>query len=560
MTIYAPGISGLRDGGKYQLGHDKFSRRTRKRSARIPVVARDEGRRHGRTNGGIHTGAVSRVQEETHSCVFRIPGRRRGKLGLDVAGCVTHAAHSRRRRCAECGSDGRGGYAKMRASRRRGRRRTGQAGGSRAGLGLRPGTLIVHRGWYFAEDDEGVRKRMTAAGAGHAGGGVRHAGDGSGCTRQVVRAGPRGIWLPGVGRRQRGRARWKTAAAAVAQFTGGARHFGGGWQAEASSGGGIVRNLLVASVGRGYGSGLKSGNPDPYPGNPYPMRLEKQAKTATNLVRVGTGLKFFQPVTRTRPTQPGNPRVLPEPVPHPTRGRGEGEDWVVQDGEQARRVLCMREVMHTVAVSGGWIGIKERRSRCERRRRGRRGRRGTPTSTLRMGSTVRVVSEILKLRSTNLPRPVDVKRKNTAAARGIEIVMRKASNCKKVNRSLTIWRRHAQKSIATTSLSPRAKKSQKRYGFEDQWSIRSPVQSQYHNYGHQRMAGSPVCGHQYNVCRGTVPNHLLASKVPGKSSVADNAISTQSSIPEKITLKDHEEGDASGVLKGLESNTEKPDS
>jgi hypothetical protein len=25
----------------------------------------------------------------------------------------------------------------------------------------------------------------------------------------------------------------------------------------------------------------------------------------------------------------------------------------------------MREVMRTVAVSGGWIGVKERRSRCE---------------------------------------------------------------------------------------------------------------------------------------------------------------------------------------------------
>jgi hypothetical protein len=66
------------------------------------------------------------------------------------------------------------------------------------------------------------------------------------------------------------------------------------------------------------------------------------------------------------------------------------------------------------------------------------------------------------------------------------------------------------------------------------------------------MAGSPVCGHQYNVCGGAVPNHLLVSKVPGKSSVADNAISRQSSIPEKITLKDHEEGDASGVGASLE--------
>ncbi|KAJ7889805.1 hypothetical protein B0H14DRAFT_3126848, partial [Mycena olivaceomarginata] len=35
--------------------------------------------------------------------------------------------------------------------------------------------------------------------------------------------------------------------------------------------------------------------------------------------------------------------------------------------------------------------VMERRSRGERRRRGRRGRRGTPTSTLCMGSTVRVV-------------------------------------------------------------------------------------------------------------------------------------------------------------------------
>jgi hypothetical protein len=35
---------------------------------------------------------------------------------------------------------------------------------------------------------------------------------------------------------------------------------------------------------------------------------------------------------------------------------------VVRDGEQARRVLHMREVMRTAALSRAWIGVDARRS------------------------------------------------------------------------------------------------------------------------------------------------------------------------------------------------------
>ncbi|KAJ7859391.1 hypothetical protein B0H13DRAFT_2282898 [Mycena leptocephala] len=83
-------------------------------------------------------------------CVFRLPGRRRGELGLDVAGCVTHA------RCPLAAPVALSAVATVEGGR-------GQAGGSRAGLGLRPGMRIVRRGWYFASDDEGARKRMMAA-------------------------------------------------------------------------------------------------------------------------------------------------------------------------------------------------------------------------------------------------------------------------------------------------------------------------------------------------------------------------------------------------------------
>ncbi|KAJ7796460.1 hypothetical protein B0H13DRAFT_2509219 [Mycena leptocephala] len=91
------------------------------------VVARDEGRRHGRTNGGIRTGAVSRAQEETHSCTPlrlstpRAPSRRAGagRRRLRDARMLSTRGAGR----AKCGSDGRGGYARMRASRRRRRRR-----------------------------------------------------------------------------------------------------------------------------------------------------------------------------------------------------------------------------------------------------------------------------------------------------------------------------------------------------------------------------------------------------------------------------------------------------
>ncbi|KAJ7455490.1 hypothetical protein FB451DRAFT_1184270 [Mycena latifolia] len=67
-----------------------------------------------------------------------------------------------------------------------------------------------------------VRWRTAVRAAGHAGGG---AGGASGRARQVVRVGRRGGW---------------------AQMAGGARRAGGARQAEASSGGGIARKLLVA--------------------------------------------------------------------------------------------------------------------------------------------------------------------------------------------------------------------------------------------------------------------------------------------------------------------------
>ncbi|KAJ7884726.1 hypothetical protein B0H13DRAFT_2537163 [Mycena leptocephala] len=119
-------------------------------------------------------------------CVFRLPGRRRGELGLDVAGCVTHA------HCPLLAPVALSAVATVEEGR-------GQAGGSRAGLGLRPGMRI---------DDGGVCDgERSSAQLG---------------TPMVV------YGMLGMGR--------------------------GAWQAEASSGGGIVRKLLVA------GEKLKAGS------------------------------------------------------------------------------------------------------------------------------------------------------------------------------------------------------------------------------------------------------------------------------------------------------------
>ncbi|KAJ7847299.1 hypothetical protein B0H13DRAFT_2406478 [Mycena leptocephala] len=138
-------------------------------------------------------------------CVFRLPGRRRGELGLDVAGCVTHA------RCPLAAPVALSAVATVEGGTRRCGRRGGDEGG------------------------ESDCKWLLQVG-----GKLEVVGPDSGCGQDDG----------GVCDGERSSARLGTPVVVYGMLGMGR----GAWQAEASSGGGIVRKLLVA------GEKLKTGS------------------------------------------------------------------------------------------------------------------------------------------------------------------------------------------------------------------------------------------------------------------------------------------------------------
>ncbi|KAJ7884736.1 hypothetical protein B0H13DRAFT_2277957 [Mycena leptocephala] len=141
----------------------------------------------------------------TLPCVFRLPGRRRGELGLDVAGCVTHA------RCPLAAPVALSAVATVEGGTRRCGRRGGDEGG------------------------ESDCKWLLQVG-----GKLEVVGPDSGCGQDDG----------GVCDGERSSARLGTPMVVYGMLGMGR----GAWQAEASSGGGIVRKLLVA------GEKLKTGS------------------------------------------------------------------------------------------------------------------------------------------------------------------------------------------------------------------------------------------------------------------------------------------------------------
>ncbi|KAJ7704608.1 hypothetical protein B0H17DRAFT_1040057 [Mycena rosella] len=117
------------------------------------------------------------------------------------------AAHSRRRRRAKCGSDGL--FKGVRDDGGAGDcKRLPQVLGKPEVVGLDWGRGQVHASciaggpsrWRVTARGMGRRRRVrwgtVVAAAGHAGGGVRRAGDASARARQVMRVGLRGRWSP----------------------------------------------------------------------------------------------------------------------------------------------------------------------------------------------------------------------------------------------------------------------------------------------------------------------------------------------------------------------------
>ncbi|KAJ7479112.1 hypothetical protein FB451DRAFT_1172232 [Mycena latifolia] len=104
----------------------------------------------------------------------------------------------------------------------------------------------------------------------------------------------------------------------------------------------FVLNGFVSGVGHGYGSGLKSGNPDPYPGNPYPMQVYNPygfihgIPRSINLKNQGPGRNRFK-IFPTRDPDPPNPTRKPAGfTSHPIR-----QNWTAEEQQEAKKIIMV---------------------------------------------------------------------------------------------------------------------------------------------------------------------------------------------------------------------------